>query len=242
MSATAKVGAFFDLDGTVVAPPSLEWRFVTFLLARDELATRDITRWLIHFAKRIAFDPHGAVLANKQYHCGLRASLGVDWERSLPERSPPLYAPALERLTWHWTQGHRVFVVSGTLDFLAHAVAQRLPGPVQVSATQLEVRDGCWTGRLASAHLSGKEKARTVRLLATQFGLSLWESYAYGNSTSDLVMLDSVGHHFAVNPRAALRRIASSEVWPVCDWRTLDAAQPISSAQLAARKAHELAR
>jgi HAD superfamily hydrolase (TIGR01490 family) len=231
-----KIGAFFDVDGTVVSPPSLEWRLIAFLLAHDELATRDIGRWLVHFAKRIAPDPRGATIANKRYLSGLRVSLAADWGQSLAEDAPPCYTAAVERMRWHWAQGHRVFLVSGTLDCLLEVLARRLPGPVELSATQLEVRRGCWTGRIVGAHLSGEEKGRVVRNLAARFSLSLWQSYAYGNSTTDLPMLDSVGRRVAVNPPARLRRIAASEGWPICDWRPV-AQTPVTGLELAAREA-----
>ena len=236
MSVSEKIGAFFDLDGTLVAPPSLEWRFIGFLLARDELRTIDIARWLGHFSKKILPDPRSATVGNKRYLAGLRESLAAEWEKSLDERVLPFYPEAIGRMTWHWSQGHRVFLVTGTLDFLAWAVAQRLPGPVAVCATQLEVNGGRWTGRLASEHMSGDAKARAVRNLAARYGLSLWDSYAYGNSTSDLPMLDSVGHRTAVNPPARLARIARSEGWPAHDWRE-SASRTRQPQQLAAREA-----
>jgi HAD superfamily hydrolase (TIGR01490 family) len=236
MTTPGKIGAFFDVDGTLLSPPSLEWRFIAFLLAREELATRDIARWIVHFSKTIVHDPRGATFGNKRYLRGRRASLADEWEQSLVDTAPPCYTAALERMLWHWGEGHRVFFVSGTLDCLADAIARQLPGPVEVRATQLEVRGGFWTGRIAGAHLSGEEKGRVVRSLAARFGLSLWDSYAYGNSTSDLPMLDSVGRRVAVNPRARLRRIALSEGWPICDWR-LTTAVRICRLELAARDA-----
>ncbi|HXZ09682.1 MAG TPA: HAD-IB family hydrolase [Paraburkholderia sp.] len=238
MTAPEKIGAFFDLDGTLLAPPSLEWRFIGYLLAHDELGTRDVARWLGHFAMKIVHDPHGATLSNKRYLAGLRESLASDWERSLPADGLQFYPAAIERMVWHWMQGHRVVLVSGTLDFLARAIAQRLPGRVEICATQLEASDGRWTGRLADEHMSGEAKARAVRALAARFGLSLWDCYAYGNSMSDLPMLDAVGRRVAVNPPARLACIACSEGWPVCDWREPAAAVPIrSSRQMTAKEA-----
>ena len=236
MTPPEKIGAFFDLDGTVVASPSLEWRFVGFLLARDALGSVDIARWLGRFAKRILPDPRAATLGNKRYLTGLPVSLAEDWDRSLERSSTPFYPAAIERMIWHWSQGHRVFLVTGTLEFLAWSIALRLPGPVEVRATQLETLDGRWTGQIAGEHMSGEAKARAVRDLAARFGLSLWDSYAYGNSTSDLPMLDSVGRRVAVNPPARLTRIANSEGWPVCNWK--DAARGVRQMQpLAAREA-----
>ncbi|HTR47913.1 MAG TPA: HAD-IB family hydrolase [Verrucomicrobiae bacterium] len=220
MTASEKIGAFFDLDGTLLPPPSLEWRFVGYLLAHDQLGSADVARWLAHFAKRILPDPRSATLGNKHYLAGLRQSLADDWENSLARDSLRLYPAALERMIWHWSRGHRVFLVSGTLEHIARIVALRLPGPAQVWATRLEVAGGRWTGRLVGDHMSGEAKARAVRRLAARFGLSLWDSYAYGNSMSDLPMLDSVGRRVAVNPPARLARIARGEGWPACDWKS----------------------
>jgi len=219
MTTPKRIGAFFDVDGTLLSPPSLEWRFLAFLLARDELSTRDIVRWSVRFAKTIVSDPRGATVGNKRYLSGLRASLAEEFEQSLAGNTLPLYLAALERMTWHGSQGHRVFLITGTLDCLAGAVARQLPGPVEIAATELEVRRGRWTGEIVGTHRSGEEKGRTARNLAGRFGLSLWESYAYGNSIGDLPMLDSVGRRVVVNPPARLRQIAASEGWQVCDWK-----------------------
>jgi len=229
MNASTKIGAFFDLDGTIVAPPSLEWRFVGYLLARDLLGTRDIARWLAAFGKRVLLDPRAATIANKQYLSGLRETLTTDWEQSFAT-CPPFYPEAIERMNWHRKEGHRVFLISGTLDFLARAAARHLPGSMEICATQADVAHGRWTGRLAGPHVSGEEKARTVRSLAARFGLSLWDSYAYGNSTNDLPMLDSVGRRTAVNPPARLRHIARSEGWPAIQW-TMPPSQGSSQTQ-----------
>jgi FMN phosphatase YigB (HAD superfamily) len=42
------VGAFFDIDGTLVPSGSLEWRFVFYLLSRDKIGVRNIGRWLLN--------------------------------------------------------------------------------------------------------------------------------------------------------------------------------------------------
>lgn len=225
-SSPERIGAFFDLDGTLLPPPSLEWRFVAYLLARDEMGGAEFGRWLARAAKTFPRDPHAATSGNKMYLAGLRESLAADWEASLAPGSLPFCAAGIERMGWHLGQGHRVFLVSGTLEPLARAVARRLPGPVEIFATALEARDGCWTGRIAGAHVSGEAKGCAVRSLAARFALALWESYAYGNSIADLPMLDAVGRRVAVNSRAGLRRIARREGWESCVWAKPPAAIP----------------
>jgi HAD superfamily hydrolase (TIGR01490 family) len=223
MSAGEKIGAFFDLDGTLLPPPSLEWRFIGWLIACDEIGGRDVTRWLGRLAKTILRNPRNATLANKTYLAGLRESLAADWEDSQAASSLPFFAGGIERIGWHLARGHRVFFVSGTLGPLARAVVRRLSEQLEVRATELESSGGFWTGRLAGEHLRGEAKARAVRALAVRHGLELGESYAYGNSLADLPMLESVGRPVAVNPRAGLERIACSDAdprnWQVCTWK-----------------------
>ena len=174
---------------------------------------------------------------------GLRESLAADWEGSLGPDSLRFFAFGAERIAWHHAQGHRVFLVSGTLGPLARAAVSPPAGMRSRScASELEARDGRWTGRLAGEHLRGEAKARAIRRLAARHALDLGESYAYGNSLADLPMLETVGHPVAVNPEVGLERIACSEGeignrgraprdWRVCKWKTTEPSryQPLVS-------------
>jgi HAD superfamily hydrolase (TIGR01490 family) len=228
-----QIAAFFDLDGTLLPCPSLEWRFIAWLAARDAIDSGHLAGWLGHFACNIWRDPYAATFENKRYLSGLRGSLADDWEGSLGPDSLRFFAFGIERIAWHQAQGHRVFLVSGTLGPLARAAASRLPGPIEACASELETRDGRWTGRLAGEHLRGEAKGRATRRLAALHALDLGECYAYGNSLADLPMLESVGHLVAVNPEVGLERIACSEGdignrdgvprdWRVCKWKTTE--------------------
>lgn len=219
-----KISAFFDLDGTLLPKPSLEWRFLGHLLARDVITSVAALRWLGNWAKTVLRNPHAAVDGNKSYLAGLSESLARDWANSLEPGSPQMFSEGLALLSWHITQQHQVFFVSGTLGFLARVIARGLPGHIEVIATELEVCDGYWTGRIAGEHMSGKAKCRAVHSLAEQRGLRLELSYAYGDQIADLSMLEAVGHPSAVNPAARLRRIARKGGWRVCDWKALPAA------------------
>lgn len=220
-----KVGAFFDLDGTLIPKPSVEWRFLGYLLAHGEITSAAILRWLGHGAKTFLENPGAAADGNKFYLAGVRESLASEWANSLEPESLEIFCGGLARIWWHISQRHQVFFVSGTLAPLARAIARSLPGQVGVVATELEVCGDRWTGRLAGEHMSGKAKCRAIRTLATQRGLQIDLSYAYGDQTADLWMLESVGRPFAVNPSLRLRRIARRRGWSICDWMAPPAAQ-----------------
>ncbi|MGA7852501.1 MAG: haloacid dehalogenase-like hydrolase [Candidatus Acidiferrales bacterium] len=232
--------AFFDLDGTLLPAPSLEWRFIGYLLERDEISSAQVAAWLAHFAKTILRNPHDAIEGNKYYLAGINTSLVNDWERTLPptsanEDSLPLFALGLKQIAWHHTQGHQIFLITGTLAPLAQILAKRIAAqtqaPIEIQVTQLEVnRQGwhshswlCssekWTGRQASQHMSNKAKAEALKAVAASHNINLAQSYAYGNAASDIPMLETVAHPQAVNPSNRLAQIAKKCRWPILNWQ-----------------------
>jgi HAD superfamily hydrolase (TIGR01490 family) len=219
MKGAANIGVFFDLDGTLLAPPSLEWRFLAHLIACDEISGANITRWLGRCSKAILRDRIRAVEGNKLYLAGLRESLVTEWRAAAASDYPPFFLEGVARLAWHQTQRHRVFLVTGTLGPLARAVAHRFPCPVEIVASELDVLDGHWTGWLAGAHMSNRGKASAIRALAARHALDLPQSYAYGNHRTDLPMLEAVGNPTAVNPSWRLARLARMRGWRICKWR-----------------------
>lgn len=256
MTTRGMVAAFFDLDGTLLPGPSLEWRFACHL---DQTGLLNLPGWIAHAIKNALRDPIGAIFRNKSYLAGLPETLAADWARSHgPGRSHKasssqafgtreglsFFTPAMRRLAWHASQQHSIFLVSGTLAPLARAVASdllhRLDGTIpagagsldkpiiEVCATELEIRSGCWTGRLAGPHISGEAKARSIKLAAAREGIVLGESYAYGNSFADVAMLEIAGHPIAVNPSLRLARLAHRRGWEISRWADSPNAKNIS--------------
>jgi HAD superfamily hydrolase (TIGR01490 family) len=224
------VGAFFDLDGTLLGAPSLESRFIGYLLERDEISGGHVGRWLARFAGSFWRDLHGATEGNKRYLCGISEGLVDEWEQSLAVEfycgdSLPFFEEALQRIVWHGALGHRLFIVSGTLAPLARVVARRLSALVsaelEVRATELGLSPGAapsWSGRIAGEHMSGGAKLRAVTELAARYRTDLARSYAYGDSVGDVQMLEAVGYGVAVNPTRRLARVARERGWQTRVW------------------------
>ena len=63
--------------------------------------------------------------------------------------------------------------------------------------------------------VAGPTKALLIREHARRGGHDLDASFAYSDSYSDVPMLSVVGHPSAVNPDAALERLAHAHRWPV---------------------------
>ncbi len=237
------IAAFFDLDGTLLPLPSLEWRFFRMLRYRKLVGIRNLFLWLREALRLI---PRGIIQvmhANKMYLRGVRADLGcggadipvclrigdeAQEKRRRQARMPvPLYPEAIECVAWHVERGHMIVIVSGTLEPLAEGVARWLEAElaecgsatkIWVCATRLEQSAGSWTGRIVGEAMFGEAKARAVRRIAAEENLDLRRCFAYGDSSSDQWMLDAVGRPAAVNPSSDLARVAGRSEWTVLRW------------------------
>ena len=103
---------------------------------------------------------------------------------------------AVERIEWHRERGHRLVLVSSTLDLYLAPVASEL-GFDDLLCTRLAVERGGdgvarFTGLLDGADCTGAEKLR--RLQALVGDLREVELHAYGNSAGDRELLAAADH------------------------------------------------
>ncbi len=230
MNGQQPIGAFFDLDGTLLKLPSLELRFFQYLLRRRAIPISNLLRWPVNFLKEIGSGLSRPAKENKTYLTGIRAGVVARWAESLRLDALPFFREGMRRLEWHDARGHQIFLVSGTLAPLARVAAERLPVRARVIATELEtfpaepgghrflLDSDCWTGRIAGEHISGKSKARMLEHIAAEFGIDLSRSFGYGDRPADIPMLECVGQPAAVNPSARLERYARQRGWPILEW------------------------
>jgi HAD superfamily hydrolase (TIGR01490 family) len=218
------VAAFFDLDGTLVAPPSLERRFFGMLRYRGAIPAKNYLLW---FGDAVQLAPRGVsrmVQTNKMYLRGIAVN---PWSTAGLNPAPKFYREGLERIAWHAGKGHRIVLLSGTLEPLLQAAARTLESElaargiflaIRVRATRLEEVDGHWTGRIQGEAMFGAAKGRAAKRIALEMNLNLAESYAYGDSADDRWLLSAVGRPFAVNPAAELGRLTRMLGWPSLSW------------------------
>lgn len=228
MSCGGYVGAFFDLDGTLLAAPSVERRFIFYLLRRGRMGPTQLARGAARFITNIGKNPRAAMGANKAHFSGMSVRCAEEWSRRLASRPLEFDSSGIRRLEFHFAQGHRIFLITGAPAPLAELVASYFPVPLTIVGTRLEARDGLWTGEITGEHMSGAAKQRAIVHLAAKHSLDLARSFAYGDTVSDLPMLETVGYPAAVNPSRNLERAARARNWPVFCWqgRSCEAQNP----------------
>ena len=121
------------------------------------------------------------------------------------EQLAPQIRPAMvERVAWHRARGHRLVIVSASLEVYLAPLGRQL-GFDRVLATRLEVGDdGRLTGRLQGSNVRRAEKSVRLRAwLCEELAGRPHELWAYGDSAGDRELLAMADHPVRVRPPAA---------------------------------------
>jgi HAD superfamily hydrolase (TIGR01490 family) len=215
----AASAAFFDLDKTLMEGSSA-FHFARASYNAGQLSRRQLARDIrdnIRFRLKGSTDEATDALRARVYEAigGRRV---LDLQRLTPQVLagilPRVYPQMLEVAYRHQDAGRKVFIVTAASNEIAELLAHVLVFDGGIGARS-EVRDGVYTGRPEGPFTYREGKAQAIREMAEREGIDLSDSWAYSDSESDLPMLSVVGHPVAVNPDAALARVAREEGWEI---------------------------
>jgi HAD superfamily hydrolase (TIGR01490 family) len=130
---------------------------------------------------------------------------------------PRIYPQARQAVEQARRAGAPTAILTATNRIVAEPLAREL-GMDHVLATELEVRDACFTGRIVEPYCYECEKVTKARALCQPLGLDLERAAYFGDSTSDIPMLDQVGQAVAVNPGDQLAAVAREKGWKIERW------------------------
>jgi HAD superfamily hydrolase (TIGR01490 family) len=215
--------AFFDLDKTVIATSSA-LAFGRPLYRDGLMSRRDVVKAAyaqLTFKMGKADDSQIARI--RDYVAKLCKGWSVEQVQQIVNETleelinPYIYAEAAALIAEHRDAGRDVVLVSASGEEMVRPIGELL-GIHDVIATRMGVQDGRYSGEV-EFYAAGVNKVVAVRELAEQRGYDLAECYAYSDSSSDLPLLEAVGHPSAVNPSRALRKIAAERGWPILEFR-----------------------
>ncbi len=146
---------------------------------------------------------------------------------------PRLYPQMLAVAYGHQDAGRPIYICTAAAQETAGVLSYIL-GFDGAIGSRSEIRDGVYTGREGGLFAYRDGKAQAVRELAAAEGFDLRTSYAYSDSESDLPLLGLVGHPVAVNPDAALARVARDAGWEILRFDRLHRKLKIVAALVAA--------
>jgi len=212
--------AFFDLDKTVIAKSSLVALGPEFhargMLRRRTLAWGVISQMLfLRFGadeEKLTKIRESVLKVTKGWDSNEIRELVAETITELIE--PLIYAEALELIDHHLGQGDEVWLVSMSPAEIVEPFAELL-GITGAIASKAKIdAQGKFTGEM-EFFAQGENKAKAIRELAEKRGIDLAESFSYSDSSTDIPMLEVVGHAFAVNPDKELAKTAHEKEWPI---------------------------
>ena len=214
-----RTAAFFDLDKTVIARSS------TLAFSRSFYQGGLINRRAVmrsayaQFVYLVGGADHDQMERMRAYLSSMCTGWDVQQVKDIVSETlhelidPIIYDEAATLIEEHHLAGRDVVIVSSSGAEVVEPIGERL-GADRVIATRMVVEDGRYTGDI-EFYAYAENKAIAIRELAEREGYDLAGSYAYSDSTTDVPMLEAVGHPHAVNPDRALRREAVARDWPV---------------------------
>jgi HAD superfamily hydrolase (TIGR01490 family) len=213
-----EVGAFFDVDGTLVSG------FTAMAHAGHRFRNRQ--------AK--VGEMFGVIEASVRYRVGrmeferlVERASGYMRGESLADLDelgeylfrrhiePRVFAAMREVVRAHQDCGHTVVASSSALTIHAEPVARFL-GITHVICNHFEVDDrGLLTGAMVKPIVWGRRKAQAVERFSAANDVDLQRSYFYADGDEDAALMRVVGHPRPVNPRSGLAAEAARHGWPV---------------------------
>jgi HAD superfamily hydrolase (TIGR01490 family) len=213
--------AIFDVEGVVVDATVVH--FYAWLRG-GTMPPLDRALWLAMLGARatgwVSLDRHSRASFNRAFYREYRGLPADDLRERAQEALsefilPRVHHAAVRRIRAHRARGDRVVLITGALDFLVEPLAHLAD---ELAAARLVERRGAFTGELAEPPLSADGRASLAARLAAEHGVDLLDCHAYGDSISDLPLLELVGHPVTVNADFRLAREARRRGWPTLEW------------------------
>jgi HAD superfamily hydrolase (TIGR01490 family) len=211
---------FFDLDRTIEKSVS------GIALARGAFRKGLLTRWnfvdaiFLSVVFRLKLTDPLKIMDNM-----------VGWVKGIPEKSftdlctkvfhevllPSVYKEAVAEIEFHKTKNARIVILSSALKSVCHEMATFL-NIDDIICSELEVENGYLTGRPLGHLCFGEEKAVRLQEYCIKNNYPTSNAWYYGDSISDLQVLNTVGIPVCVNPDKKLRKTAQKRDWKILSW------------------------
>jgi HAD superfamily hydrolase (TIGR01490 family) len=151
-----------------------------------------------------------------------RAQLEAWREEYLAHAISPIILPKARALiATHEARGDLTAIVTAANAFITRPIAALL-GVAHLLASEPETRDGEFTGRIEGIPCFHEGKVKRLDAWLADRGQSLTEfaeSYFYGDSQSDVPLMEKVTHPVAVGPDERLAKLARERGWPIISLR-----------------------
>ncbi len=204
------IGAFFDIDGTLYRGSLMIEHFKKLIKYEvvDPLSWHhNVKKSYEDWKKRTGeFDDYIDSLA-EIYIASLKGmnknKLEFITEQVIHLKGEQVYSYVRNRIEYHKENGHKIFFISGSPDFLVEKMAEKYGVTEYIGTKYLVDELGFFTGEILPMWDS-VNKNKAIDHLIEQYDIDIDASFAYGDTNGDVSMLKRMGHPIAINPNYEL--------------------------------------
>lgn len=215
--------AYIDFDGTIADSNCVDYLIV---INRNLKNKAMFWTWRILLQLKaplfIALHKFSANLFDKyyyRYYKGLNRNTvdKIIQDQVVPYISRKIFPQAKTEIDKLRSAGYHVVIVSGSLKNIIKRVAREI-GAHDYIATQLEEKNGQFTGKIKGYNVNYQNKLRAIEEYNRRNNLSAENIIAYGNSKWDIPMLKFATESYAVNPDKSLANWSRQITRPPVEW------------------------
>ncbi len=213
--------ALFDLDNTLLSGDS-DYEWAQFLIERGVLERAEYEAKNEHFFRQYnagELDIHEFLEFQLAPLARYPREKLDEWHAEFMRTKiePMIRAKGVELVRRHLGHGDLCAIVTSTNAFITAPIAREF-GLEHLVATELEVRDGRFTGKPTGTPCFREGKiTRVEEWLAGQGRIlaSFTAIWFYSDSQNDLPLLEYVTHPVVVDPDEVLHRVAVKRGWQI---------------------------
>ena len=228
------VGAFFDLDGTLVAGYTAAAQTRDRVRRRDLRAVEFLTIVQLAVQFRLGRRTFETLIEGSARTVKGRTAREVDemGDRIFEQSVADLIYPEMRELVRaHQRRGHTVVLSSSALTNQVAPVARFLGVEHIVCNRLISDERGILTGEIEQPVVWGPTKASGVHQFAADHGVDLGASYFYADGDEDLSLMRLVGRPRPVNPGPELTKVAIRSGWPIMRFSSRGSGGPLGLAR-----------
>ncbi len=204
------IGAFFDIDGTLYRGSLMIEHFKKLIKYEvvDPLNWHhNVKKSYEDWKKRTGeFDDYIDSLAGIYIESltGMnKLKLEFITDQVIHLKGEQVYSYVRNRIEFHKENGHKIFFISGSPDFLVEKMAAKYGVTEYIGTKYLVDADGYFTGEILPMWDS-VNKNKAIDMLIEKYEIDIDASFAYGDTNGDLSMLRRIGNPIAINPNYEL--------------------------------------
>ena len=214
-----KYVAFFDLDGTILSLSSGSL-FIRYLYNRKLIGWKILIKGfffgIMHKIRFMSTDDVFKKWAKWQMGSSEKEFMQISKECFDNVIVHFIRDSIIEEIDIHKRNNGMLVILSASTRHICEPVRSYL-GMDDILCTELEVKEGFFTGEVQYDYCYGREKLKRALEFCQHTGNRLDEAYYYADSFADIYTLEKVGNPVCVSPARKLRLAAMRKKWRIIE-------------------------